>query len=67
MTTLSDVATKIQPTLLQRRVPAGKNSFLIEDLFIIPFRNFYVMIDIEALESYFSTVKLGHVTERTSE
>ena len=41
-----------------------KNSFFIEDLLIIPFRNFYLMIDIDILGLYFITVKLGQVTEK---
>ena len=43
-----------------------KYSFFIEDLSIIPFRNFiwWYIIDISGL--YFTAVKLGHVTERTS-
>ena len=42
-----------------------KNSFFIEDVFITPFRIFLMKI-IDVLEFYFATVKLGHLTKRTS-
>ena len=42
-----------------------KNSFFIEDLFIVPFQNFYFKIIY--IKLYFSTVKLAQVTERTSQ
>ena len=45
-----------------------KSNFCIEDLFIIPFQNFYLMID---TNWYFRVIfyyrKIGHVTERTSQ
>ena len=38
-----------------------------EDLLIIPFRNFYMRQIIDILELYFTIVKIGHVTEKTSQ
>ena len=44
-----------------------KNNFFIEDLLIIPFPDFYLMIDIWFFRVIFYYLKLGHATEKTSQ